>query len=142
MPFTSLPIAYAGAEGPGGSSTPLAGQPGILAGVRKRGISNASFQLHATNVCQLPNQALTTGVAVPAQSALVICEASAASVAAGSVVLARIWLDGTAPTTITGLPIYAGVPFEIIGQDDLANARIVSADGNQSVLQIQYFSGI
>lgn len=139
--FATLPVAYPGAEGAGGSVNPMPGQTGMIAGIRKRAINNATFQMHATNVCQLPNQGLTTGLAVPAQSCILIMEPSSNAIAAGTV-LVRMWMDGTAPTTITGLPLYAGVPYEIQGQDDLMNARFVSADGNPHVLQIQYFSGI
>jgi len=141
MSFTSLPVAYAGPEGSSGSTNPLAGQTGFLAGTRKRAIDNASFQIAATGVCQLPNKSTTLGLAGSATSAILIVEAASSSVNPSNV-LVRIWLDGTAPTTITGLPLYAGQPVEIIGQDDLMNCRLVSADGNQHALQIQYFSGL
>jgi hypothetical protein len=139
--FGSLLVAYPGPEGPGGSPDPGAGLGGILAGNRKRAIANASFQINATEVCQLPNQSLETGIPAAAQAAIVVVEAANDTIPPG-ITLIRFWMDGSAPSTISGLPAYDGMPFEIIGADDLKNFRCISATGDQHVLQVQYFTGL
>jgi hypothetical protein len=139
--FADLGFAYPGPEGAGGSLTPRAGQGGQTTITRKRAVDNATFQMPATDVCQLPNNSLTDGLRAGANSCIIIAEASDGSIPAGTVLI-RMWMDGTAPTTITGIPLYAGMPVEIIGQDDLLNTRFVSADGNPHVLQVQYFTGL
>jgi hypothetical protein len=139
--FSTLAVAYAGPEGPAGQPNPAPRPAGQMSVIQKIPIDNASFILAETAVCQVPNKATTLGLFDQAQSAILVFEGATSDVNV-SWPIARMWLDGTAPTTITGIPLYAGQPYELKGQFELTNARIVSADGAQHAVQVQFFSGL
>jgi hypothetical protein len=127
-----LPLAEAGPEG-GDQPTQPAGAPtGSLNLTRKRSIGNASYRIDPSIVCALP--AITPG----AQSALLVVEPAPGATAGKPLI--RIWMDGTWPSTISGLPAYEGATLEITGADDLKNFRAISVDGLTHKLNIQYFS--
>lgn len=139
--FSGLAVAYAGPEGPAGQPDPATRPGGQMNIIQKIPIDNASFIMDTVAVCQVPNKNTTTGLFDQSQSAFLIFEAATADVNVAWPIV-RMWLDGTAPTTITGIPIYAGQVYELKGQYELTNARFVSADGAQHAVQVQFFSGL
>jgi hypothetical protein len=143
MPFTDLPLATPGPEYPVAPTEPATGPQLFNALQRKRAIGNASAQIDPTKVCSLigdgtPGSNLITP---GANSALITVEAANDSIVAGKALI-RFWMDGTWPSVIAGTPTYDGGTYEIQCIDDLNNFRMISTDGNQHVVQIQFFSGI
>lgn len=135
MSFSTLPVAIPGPEYPTQPTHPAAGSTGNIALTRKRAVGNASYQIDAAKVCALP--ALPVG----AQSCIMMVEAANNTIPGGQVLL-RFWMDGQWPTVISGLPTYDGQAYEIIGLDDMNNFRVISTDGNQHVMQFQFFSNL
>jgi len=136
MSFTTLPVAVPGPEYPTAPTTPAAGPTAFIANARKRAVGHASAQIDPTKVCSL------LGLwPAGSNSAIVTVEAANSSIPDGQVLI-RFWMDGQWPSTISGIPTYDGQSYEIQCADDLNNFRMISTDGNQHVVQIQFFSGI
>lgn len=136
MPFSDLPIAVPGPEYPNAPANPAAGPTAFIASARKRAIGFASAQIDPTKVCSL------AGLFVPgANSCIITVEAANSSIPAGQPLI-RFRQDGTWPSVISGTPTYDGQSYEIQCLDDMNNLRMISTDGNQHVLQIQFFSGL
>jgi hypothetical protein len=115
---------------------PTPGVPSLLNNAKERAIGNATGVLStvggAESVGALPGN--HQGVA----TAILVLEA--AQGATPGAIIARIWQDGTHPTTGKGLPLTNGSLIEIIGLDNIQNTRIISVDGLAHKIQVQYFN--
>ena len=80
---------------------------------------------------------VTQGLPTAAQRAIFIVEAASGDT---TPVIARFWQDGTFPTVGGGMPIYDGAPIEIVGNANLLNTRLISADGQAHTINVQFFS--
>ncbi|RFZ84764.1 hypothetical protein DYU05_03930 [Mucilaginibacter terrenus] len=127
-----IPVGGQGPEFPTEPAAPAQTTGLFLTASVKRAIGNGTMRLDATKTCVLPP--ITPG----AQSAIMVMEPAPG--ATPGRVLARFWMDGTWPGVASGLPIYEGSIIEIIGLQDLTNTRIISTDGLQHKLNVQYFS--
>lgn len=143
MPFSSLPVATPGPEYPTSPVNPAPIPTAYLASSRKRAMGHASAQIDATKVCSLIGDGTLGSNLIPpgAQSCIMTVEASDSSIPDGQVLI-RFWMDGQWPDTVSGIPTYNGQSYEIGCVDDLNNFRMISTDGNQHVVQIQFFSAI
>jgi hypothetical protein len=143
MPFSDLPIATPGPEYPVAPTDPAAQPTQFLASSRRKAIGNASAQIDPSKVCSLIGDGTEgSSLIFPGSNAAIITvEAANNSIPAGQPLI-RFWMDGTWPSTISGIPTYDGQSYEIQCLDDLQNFRMISVDGNQHVLQIQFFSAI
>lgn len=113
---------------------PAAIQPGFLASARKRALPGVSFTLNPAGVCDIINYLISGQM-----SAILSIEAAAGSLAKVPV---RMWLDGTFPTTESGMPCYDGAMLEISSSEDLFNCRLISTDGLAHQVNIQFFSNL
>jgi hypothetical protein len=135
-------LAYPGPEYPDAPAAPAAGSTSFLANQFKKAVGNASLQVDPAKVCMFAANAIGGSIIPPgAQSAIVTVEPANNGIAAGTVLI-RFWMDGTWPSTVNGLPAYNGMTFEIQGIQDLTNFRFISADGNQHILQVQFFTAL
>ena len=134
MALTDDDIAVAphGPEYPTAPTQPSNGSQGFLAAARKRSVGNGTARLSTNTVTALPP--ITPG----AQSAIMVLEAAPGGDKTKA--LGRFWMDGKWPDVVQGMPMYDGSVIEITGLDDLINTRMISTDGAQHKINVQYFS--
>ncbi|WP_113636108.1 hypothetical protein [Nubsella zeaxanthinifaciens] len=101
-------------------------------------ITNASFPLYTTGTVPADtNLVMQLHQGNNYNSALITLEAAPG--ADRDEVLARFWQDGTHPTNSRGLPLKHMGVIEVRGFENVKNFRIITADDNAHILQVQYF---
>jgi hypothetical protein len=60
-------------------------------------------------------------------------------VTSSSTSVIRYWLDGSDPTTTTGINRGDNEAFDIYGLENIKNFRVIRTSANAHVLQVQYF---
>ena len=120
------------------SPVPLPNSPSILGNVRQRALTNGTFQL-PTSATISGTQSKVTRLhqGTQANLAIVLCEAHPDALPGA--ILARFWQDGSSPSPTNGLHFKDGGVIEIVGNQNIENFRIITADDLAHVLQVQYF---
>ena len=135
MPFVepTIPVVTPNAED-SGLPIPIAG--GLIGQLLQRAVDSTYFKLD-TYVVGTDTPA---AVAIPNnkgyQKATIVIEQQ---VSTGGI-CARYWLDGRWPTVTTGLPLVDKQVINVTCAEDLQNIRLVSTDGNEHVIQVQFFN--
>lgn len=131
--MTDDDIAIApGSDGGIAPEGPNAAPGTFLSATRKKSIGNGTCRLNSTDVVALP------GITPQAQSAILVLETAPGGDKASA--LGRFWMDGTWPNVVEGLPMYHGSVIEVLGAEDIGNMRIISTDGRNHKINVQYFS--
>jgi hypothetical protein len=109
---------------------------GIAGQIVNRAINSAYFYLDNYTVGAVVPPAVPLQGNKGYKKARVVVEKNGGS----AMVIARYWVDGRWPTVTTGLPLIDQQIIELGISDDVANFRIVSCDGLQHKVNVQYFN--
>lgn len=113
---------------------------GILSDYQPKAVSNQTFQLLTLAEIYEGIQYSILTVPGSAKSATLSIEAAAGSIAGE--VIARYWMDGSAPdyATNAGLPLYAGDVIEITGSACLTGLKIITQNDLKHRINVQFFN--